>query len=248
MMLINDEWCYLHISKTSGTNLRINFLQSSNKVRSFAHHKKINSENLKVLENVSKKFWAEDPHSVFAKFSNQFPDIKLFKLWLETDYFKNIHLCESQHAPLWIWQSEGIVKDHKIFTIVRNPYTRFISCCNNVLKWAQPILPQMSLRDFIQSDFLKLVEDLPYNHIKNQYEFLLDENQKIKVDKFYKVETDLPKVESDFSLTNLTQTMYNQGNYKRNYSQIYTSETINFVQRTFKTDFDFFGYDLEPFW
>jgi len=62
------------------------------------------------------------------------------------------------------------------------------------------------------------------------------------------METEMETLEKDLSLTNINKFKFNRGYYDRKYSKLYTDELIEFVQNHYKKDFDYFGYDKEPFW
>ena len=233
MIIINDEWCYIHIPKNSGTNLRKIFLRSSNKVDSFSYE---NPKRLEDIKKVSKFFWDDN---LLDQFSSTIP------------LYKDVNLKWCHHASVFAWQQANILTTQKVFTICRNPFTRFISYCNNVIEKSGIFIPQMSLKEFIHSEYLHKVgslSSLNYNYKTNQVDFLTGIDNKIVLDRVYKLESELNKIESDFSLTDINKHMYNRGNYERDYSKIYTDKTIKWVQNTFARDFYYFGYDIKPFW
>ena len=47
---------------------------------------------------------------------------------------------------------------------------------------------------------------------------------------------------------NINDVKYNSQEYDKDYAKIYNDRTIEFVQTTFKQDFDYFEYDINPFW
>jgi hypothetical protein len=62
------------------------------------------------------------------------------------------------------------------------------------------------------------------------------------------METDQENISIDFDLPNLNKLKINQKNYNRDYSNLYDDELINWVQETYKRDFEYFSYDINPFW
>lgn len=233
MILIDGEWSFIHIPKNSGSNLRKIFLRSNHRVENFCYE---NPEKLNDLIRVSKFFWSENNLEEFSNTINLYKDV-------------NLKWCH--HAPVSCWQESNIITNQKIFTISRNPFTRFVSFCNNIIEKAGLLIPQMSLKEFIHSSYL---EDSikffspKYNYKTNQVEFLTDQKNSIRLDKFYRIETDLLQLQEDFNLTDINTFMYNKGNYERDFSKIYTDASIRLVQNVFSKDFYYFGYDLNPFW
>jgi hypothetical protein len=61
------------------------------------------------------------------------------------------------------------------------------------------------------------------------------------------METDLENLRQDFNLQDISAN-HNRANYNRNYANLYTDELIEFVQKTYKRDFEYFEYDINPFW
>ena len=92
MMLINGEWCFIHIPKNSGTNLKKVFSKSDNRVEYFIRNR------------------VKDSTGQLSKIQTHVVDDATY-----------------QHSPLFLWQELNIVKEQKIFTISRNPFTRFVS-------------------------------------------------------------------------------------------------------------------------
>ena len=216
MMLINGEWCFIHIPKNSGTNLKKVFSGSDNRVEYFIRNR------------------VKDSTGQLSKIQTHVVDDATY-----------------QHSPLFLWQELNIVKEQKIFTISRNPFTRFVSYCSQLKSLAGLLVPEMSLTEFIHSEYLdKTLQFLPKNitYNYNQVDYLLNRDGKIVLDKFYKLEDGLLDLQDDFKLTNINTFMYNSGNYQKDYSKIYTDTTIKLVQSIFQKDFEYFKYSNLPFW
>ena len=231
MFIINKEDMYIHIPKTSGTNLRYVFLNSENNVVNYdeVHQDKILSVSAKNI------FWR----------GRNIQDILEHPLCLnELDYLV------TKHSPLWVWQQSGDWKNHKVITTVRNPYTRAVSLYKQILRMFGDILDQqITFFDFLHNQYIQSVVDrFPQNHKTQQVEHLKDLNGEIKVDRFYKMETDLDMIAQQYNLVNIHTQKHNTGNYDKDYSRIYNDFLIDWVRTTYVDDFKFFSYDTQPFW
>ena len=142
MMLINGEWCFIHIPKNSGTNLKKVFSGSDNRVEYFIRNR------------------VKDSTGQLSKIQTHVVDDATY-----------------QHSPLFLWQELNIVKEQKIFTISRNPFTRFVSYCSQLKSLAGLLVPEMSLTEFIHSEYLdKTLQFLPKNitYNYNQVDYLVN--------------------------------------------------------------------------
>ena len=106
----------------------------------------------------------------------------------------------------------------------------------------------MTLDEFLIGDhpILKDIStNFPLNEKTKQVDYLKDTDGNIKVDRFYKMETDISQLASDFGLVGINDNFENRS---VNYSEIYTDSSIEYVKETYKDDFEYFGYDTNPFW
>ena len=127
MIIIDNNWCFIHIPKTSGTNFTLCF------------------PNDRIKKYTGNQLWDE----FWEKKSPEF----VINLKEKINVVK--------HAPLLFWQKQNIVKHHKIFTIVRNPYTRLLSFFNEFKRDLN--LPYLSLKEFItNSEISQGLESIPY--------------------------------------------------------------------------------------
>ena len=62
------------------------------------------------------------------------------------------------------------------------------------------------------------------------------------------MENELEKVEKFFNISDINLHKHNSFSYDRNYKNIFTDEIISWVQENYKRDFNYFNYDLDPFW
>ena len=123
MILIDNEWCFIHIPKTSGTNLMHVFPEE------------------RCIKYVGNKywneFWSNTNFQTLSPFINQIKDSDIVK-----------------HAPLNFWEEIGVITHHKVFTIVRNPYTRFLSWyheMNRIVNIFDLPFTNISFEEFINS-------------------------------------------------------------------------------------------------
>ena len=215
MIIIENEWCYIHIPKTSGTNFA-NCL-SDDRIVKYVHNELWN------------EFWGD------IQLPNNFN-------------IKNINVVK--HAPLSFWQKNNIVTYHKIFTIVRNPYTRLLSFFNEFKRDLN--IPSLSLNQFIENDLIQEgLNNIPYNIFSlktNQLDYFFSTDGNLILHKFFKMETEINQLQNFFNTSDLNEHKYNSFEYDRDYKNIFTDEIISWVQKTYKEDFNFFGYNFDPFW
>lgn len=232
MFIINETDMYIHIPKTSGTNLRYVFLNSENNVVNYdeIHQDKILSVSAKNILWQGRNIQDILEH----------PFLRLNEL----DY------SVTKHSPLWVWQQSGDWKNHKVITIVRNPYTRAVSIYKEILRLFGNVLdPQITFFDFLHNQYIQSVVDrFPQSYKTQQIEYIKDLNGQIKIDCFYKMETDLDMLAQQYNLVDIHTQKQNSGNYDKNYSKIYDDFLIDWVRTTYADDFEFFGYDTQPFW
>ena len=143
--------------------------------------------------------------------------------------------------------SKALEYNHYIFTTVRNPFTRAISC------WQQSIRSNWIPKDspfeyFLDQDFSKI--DITHNktHVIPLTEYLDPYFNKIK--KFVKLEQlekDLREIEEKFGMEKRPIKAYNRGNYRTprdgfDYKSFYTKERIERVIDKYFDDFMAFDY------
>lgn len=224
MFIADNKWCFIHIPKTSGTNL----------TTIFPKERIVKYDDSNCWDN----FWADTDITDLLQFM---------------DPIKSCNI--SQHAPVYFWENIGILSDQKIFTIVRNPYARFFSWYQEMMRIINFFnLPfkHVSFEEFIDPKCQILpLEKFPYNsftNYTNQIDYLMDKGGNPRVDRVYKMESDLNLIEKDFNITGINTFKINSLPYDKNYSKFYTSKMIDWVKDTFKKDFEYFEYDLKPFW
>lgn len=237
LKLLSDGWMYIHIPKTSGANFKqivVKYYDGEYSIFS----KSFNDINAPIVSVFWEKYEQEIQETI--------DEFKYFGI------VKQKLLFQIQHAPLWVWQKSEMYNNEKVLTIVRNPYTKFIShyyaslyYLNQYFDFQTP-----SPEEFIKHEkinfFLKMD---PCNYRTKQVDYLKDVNGDIKCDKIYKMEEDLKTLEKDFRLKNINRFKYNKAEYDRDYAKLfYSDELIEFVQTTYQDDFEYFGYDKEPFW
>jgi len=215
MIIIENEWCYIHIPKTSGTNFANCLLDD------------------RIVKYVHNELWDEFWGDIQLPNNFNIKDINVVK-----------------HAPLSFWQKNNIVTHHKIFTIVRNPYTRLLSFFNEFKRDLN--IPSLSLNQFIENDLIQEgLNNIPYNIFSlktNQLDYFISIDGNLILHKFFKMETEINQLQNFFNTSDLNEHKYNSFEYDRDYKNIFTDEIISWVQKTYKEDFNFFGYNFDPFW
>jgi len=245
-MIILKDKIFIHIPKTSGTNFRKNILteylsdEYSNYALEIDENKFSILGNKKINEII--KIMSQDSDNITLKSGEKLITIN------------TLNICPYliKHFPLNFWEKCSIYKNQSVFTIVRNPYTRFISHYEHTIKCLKLFFnfEKPTLNQFINSkniNFIASKFECAYYQL-NQVDYLTDLSKNIVCDKFYKMETDQEKISKDFNLPNLNKTKINQRNYNKDYSTLYDDEVIAWVQKTYKRDFEYFSYDINPFW
>lgn len=225
MFIVNREWLYIHIPKTSGTNLKHLFLHSDNH----------------IFENVYIKFKAYD------YWCSNITKNKNFE-------FLNEYYSLNEHIPLNVYEKVFDCSKLKIFTIVRNPYSWAVSSYHYIMKnFPFELFPEVkkdiSFKEFFYHKYFSDIQySFPINLSANQCDFLINSNGEIGCDKIYKMEDELQQLGQDFGLKNILTTKSNVGDYDRDYSKYYDDEMIEKVREIYKKDFETFNYSKDPFW
>lgn len=241
---------FIHIPKTSGTNFRTNIIDT------YSKYNYSNYSNEPPFGNLSenqidefKKIAIDDLYNEY----NNFLFVTKEKN-IEFNYKKIFEINHSQnvkHFPLHVWQKHSIYKNHSIFTIARNPYTRFISYYYNISGGLQKHFNiKLTIKEFIKNEYINLISNnfKFMNYKMNQIDFLKNSLQEIVCKKFYRMEFDLNQLSIDFNLPNLTKNKINCGSYNRDYYNLFDSELIDWIKQTYEKDFEYFSYDINPFW
>ena len=229
---------YIHIPRTSGVNFKR--LVAKYYSKPFVQYGDKITTNYIECPKVNELYW--------GNYDNQLLD----NLNISLDIKSTLHAMP-MYCSLAMWQEAEVYNDEKVFTIVRNPYTRLVSLFN---------FYQKVIYKYIEFSKVPTLEDFIFHPIykkafkiygfstpdRNQVDFLKNRDGIIVCDRFYKMETHQKKIQRDFRLENINTWKYNTGEYNKDYSSIYTDKLINYVQTTFKQDFDYFEYDINPFW
>ena len=143
--------------------------------------------------------------------------------------------------------SKALEYNHYLFTTVRNPFTRAISCWQQSMRscWIPKDSP---FEFFLDQDFSKIENTHNKTHVIPLTEYLDPYFNKIK--KFVKVEQlekDLREIEEKFGMEKRPIKAYNRGNYRTprdgfDYKSFYTKERIERVIDKYFDDFMAFDY------
>lgn len=238
MMILNKEWMYIHIPKTSGSNFKTTVCKSYKKP--FVQYGSDLGDNNINIPKASELYWGNINQSL------------LHELNIPIDVRNTVHSM-TMHCSVAMWEEAEVYNNEKVFTIVRNPYTRLVSLFN---------VYQKVINRYVEFSRVPTLEDFIFHPLyrkgfsiygfstpeRNQIDFLKNRDGNIICDRFYKMETQQKKLQRDFRLDNIDTWRYNTHVYNKDYSTIYNDRLIEFVQTTFKQDFEYFNYDINPFW
>ena len=170
------------------------------------------------------------------------------------------------HDPLYVLKKNNSIDENVfIFCVSRNPYTRFFSQYNQLVRTLKEyenktnidfcldienknlhpvfVSPQVSWISTEKNNILPIKSSFynMNNSIYENYNFSGD-LEAIKINKIYRLEN-ICDFESDFEvkLSNDNKTDYCNSRYKK----FFTEEVINFVKKYYETDFLFFNYDFD---
>jgi hypothetical protein len=257
---------YIHIPKTSGTNFRSNVINtySESNYSNYSNEPpfgNLDDNKLDEFKKISKKD-LNDEFNQFLLIATTFNQKNIQIKPQYCEFYNKIHFISKskisinhshniKHFPLNLWEKYSIYDNHRVFSIVRNPYTRFISYYTNIVHGLKKYFNfDISIKEFIKNDYMNLITDNCkfMNYKLNQVDYLKNNSSEIICTKFYKMESDLEQLSYDFNLPNLIKEKINYGLYNRNYSELFDNELIEWVQNTYENDFKYFSYDMNPFW
>lgn len=149
--------------------------------------------------------------------------------------------CFPWHLPLNDLDLNIYSKDDKIFTIVRNPYTKIVSS----YKYGTKNPTKDDLNIFIHQKLSNFEKNKYWNscHILPQYEYT--ENSKIKIDYILKFEN----MDNDFidlmkkNNINITELPKKNSSKKPVSVSDLTQESKDLIYKVYKKDFELFGYN-----
>jgi len=247
LKLIDHKTIFIHIPKTSGTNFK-KIVQQYYSGEYFIFSKNFRDHNDPIVSIFLEKYSKKEHQQIPEEFKSISPEDwnSIFEVMKQ-----EILLSQVQHAALWVWQKSGMYNEEKVVTISRNPYTKFISHYYASLYFLNQYFDFLtpSPTEFIKNQKLNFFIKMdPGSYLTRQIDYLIDETNQIRCDRFYKMEQDLDTLHKDFDLMNINNVKHNTSQYARNYKSLYSDELIQFVQKYYKQDFDYFGYDIDPFW
>ena len=174
---------------------------------------------------------------IFSKFLRNFSNKDNF--FFDNNQ-KKLHFFRSHESIRYIEKliSGKIFNDYYKFAIVRNPYSRFVSRYN----YTKLVFKDNELKF---PDFLK-------NHLKSnlltdrQYQFLLNSNNEIgvnKVIKFENLEKDLEQISNEINIDPKKLKKINVSTYD-DYRNYYNNETKEIVKNFSFEDLNYFDYNF----
>jgi len=144
------------------------------------------------------------------------------------------------HIKVDLIYNKEELEEFNIFTIVRDPYSRFISLFE-YLKVANRIKKDITIHDFIELIKKGISPVGEYNSAGlSQCNPQVDWIKNINKVKIYKFE-DMHELYSDFNI----EKMWKNRSVFRPYQEYYTSDVETFVETYYKEDFNLFNYNMK---
>ena len=153
------------------------------------------------------------------------------------------------HQPLSWWETRECLDSLEILSVVRNPYSRFLSLYNHL---SQSIPTLCDFETFVRKQPFDMINsliedeidcDISYDLFWPQYKFLESDTHDVTI---FCYEYDLAALEDKVGIR-FTSTYHNQRVYNRNLRDRYTDYTRDAVYDLYSEDFKKFGYDSELF-
>jgi len=157
-------------------------------------------------------------------------------------------------------------KDHFVFSFVRNPYDRIVSCYKDKVRskketknnlvfnegvWKNFPLKIKKTNKF--NEFMRVIKSVPdkksEEHFKSQHCFLTDKKGNLVPDfvgKFENLDEDFKKACKKAGVENPPELpQRNKSKRKKDYREYYDRETKKLVQERYKKDLELFGYSKD---
>ena len=175
------------------------------------------------------------------------------------DVAEEIHLMDFPAAKKYKIHKKYV--DYFKFAIVRNPWSRLVSCFNDKINYERGHVYERYENTFIEylkkmkafsedmtfERFVEVICDIPDEyaeaHFRSQYLFLTDERGNFLPDfvgKFEELDVAFETISNKLSV-NIPLPHIRQGK-KRNYFSYYNNKTSKYVERRYERDIKMFGY------
>lgn len=164
------------------------------------------------------------------------------------DITKGYRANPERHNPIWYWKTE--LEGKKLYTTVRNPYSRIVSLWYHLQHFKKVTFKDFVLKTIPLEDFLKgnvLLGDYRWDTTTRMVDHLehkrgsgkLPENLQV-----FKMEKDLHDLEKELGIK-FMQTRHKSFPDKGDYKSYYTDELQEVVYNRYKKDFLEFDYNKD---
>ncbi len=264
----NDKYrkvAYLSIGKVASTSLKRTFFDTEDIRKSYDQAKNRHREEIRNMGRLMNPRFLDPLNAMNHARVGDFPPA-LFS------YLSNINsfLCQSNDFRLEeIIKEEGYtnrkttldeVNSYFIFTFVRSPFTRLVSCFQNRYKYqnrrsylsARPTIFFWFLKISSFNDLIYKISKIPNFHAEAHFmpcHVKIDTARDlgVKIDfigKFEALAQDFEKIRKRFNLLPLEHDNRSSGAHE-DWRDYYTPQTAKMVYQRYRRDFEMFGYEDE---
>lgn len=149
--------------------------------------------------------------------------------------------------------SENEFGEYFKFCFVRNPWDLAVS----EWKWRLDNFPFLSVSRYVKPTFKEFMRKVPTwrgftgrgirRHLKPQYHFIHDQKDNLIVDyvgRFENLSKDFKDICNKVGMSDLELPSINRSKRAKSYKEYYDEETFELVEKHYKIDIDFFGYEF----
>lgn len=166
------------------------------------------------------------------------------------DVRKGYSYNPERHNPIWYWETGTKLEGKKLYTTVRNPYSRIVSLwwhlnhfASHSVTFERFILDETPLSYFLRDNII--MGDYKWETTTRMIDHLEDKSGKIPKNlQVFKMEEDLSKLEKEMGI-DFRHTRHKAFPDKGDYRKYYTDKIQEVVYKRYERDFLKFDYEKD---